>query len=203
MDNADIWIYPSNSSPIGKNFSDWCILWWKWLLTIKTSNNPAYDMTGEKADINQSDPNVFFLCQTFEKSRIFPQRRVEIPHKKRLFLPILNWISFRDEDNQTEETLISEATDKMNQIGMLEFYVNGKPIMDNLSEFRVRTPIFEVNLPKDNILGAKPGLTTVISDGYWLFLESTLRELRIGSLGSCSSGATEIGTNYQIIFTDE
>ncbi|VFJ12946.1 hypothetical protein [Candidatus Nitrosocosmicus franklandus] len=202
MYNAEVLIYPSNSFPMGKSFNDWCILWWKWLLTIEKSNNPAYDMTGKKAYINQSDPDVFFLCQTFEKSRIFPHRRIEILHKKKIFLPILNWISFRDEENQSEETLKSEAADKMNKIGMLEFYVNGKPVRDRLPEFRVRTPLFEVNLPNDNILGVKQGLTTVVSDGYWLFLESNLNKINISSLGSCSSGITEIGVNYQIIFTD-
>jgi hypothetical protein len=202
MNNADVWIYPSNSSPMGRTYSDWCMLWWKWLLTIERSKNPAYDMTGRNAYINQDDPNVFFLCQTFELSRLFPLRRVKIPHKKKLFLPILNWISYRNEENQSEETLKSEAAERMDEIGWLEFYVNEESIIDNLSQFRVSTSMFEVILPKDNLLGVNPGLTTVVSDGYWLFLESTLKELRIRSFGSCSSGVTEIGANYEIIFTD-
>jgi hypothetical protein len=203
MAYADIMIYPPNSSPLGKTFNEWCILWWKWLLGIQKPNNPAHDMTGDNAYINQINADVFFLCQTFERTRIYPLRKVKIPNNKKIFLPILNWISYRDQENQSEGNLRLEAADRMDRIGMLKFSINEKPIEENLVDFRIRTSIFEVDLPKDNILGAKSGLTTVVSDGYWLFLESNLKEISISSLGSCSSGVTEIGTNYHIIFTNE
>ncbi len=203
MAYADITIYPPKSSPLGKTFNEWSILWWRWLLGIEKPNNPALDMTGDNAHLNQSNPDVFFLCQMFEISRIYPLRRVKIPKNKKLFLPILNWISYRDHENQSEENLISEAANKMNEIGMLMFSINENPIVGNLIDFRIRTPIFQVELPKDNLLDAKPGLTTVVSDGYWLFLESKSEEINISSLGACSSGVTKIGTNYQILFTNE
>lgn len=203
MVNSEITVYSPKSSPLGKSLNDWCILWWNWLLKIEKSNSPALDMSGENAYMNQNNPDVFFLCQTFEKSRIFPQRRIKIPHNKKIFLPILNWISYRDQENQTEEELRLEADGKMNNIGMLTFLINEKPLTANLKDFRIQTSIFYIDLPKDNLLGAKPGLTTVVSDGYWLFLESNLKEINIRSFGSCSSGVTEIGTHYQIVFANQ
>lgn len=180
-----------------ENYVKSTINWWKWLLSIPKFMNPAFDRDGSSAHILQNDPELFFLCQTFESKNYIPRRSVKVPRGKRIFMPIINWISVRD-CNQTDEELIRLANERMDQVGKLEVYVNGRQIIDNFQRFRVQSPVFELELCHDNILDIQPQDTRMISDGYWIMLEPICRQIILNSFGACSSGATHISVCYQM-----
>ena len=113
-------------------------------------------------------------------------------------MPILNWISFRDEKAQTDEELKIMAKETMDKIGKLELFINNRPLDVDLFAHRDTPYAFYVTLPVDNILGATPGPTRLVTDGYWIFLKPLKNEFKMTSSGSCSSGITEIGVNYSI-----
>lgn len=173
------------------------VKWWRWLLSIPKSINPASDIDGSCAHVMQNDPKFFFLCQTFESKNYIPQRSIQVPRGRRIFMPLINWLSVKD-GNETDEELMSLACERMEKIGKLELYIDGKQILSDIQKYRVRSPFFQFELCADNILGAEARNTRMISDGYWIMLEPVFERFEINSFGACSSGATQICANYNI-----
>lgn len=195
--SSDVLIYETNSSPLGISYEQWCIRWWNWLLSIPRQINPVYDKNGNFASKNQDNSEVFFLCQTIESCIPIPRRKVIIPKDKKIFMPIINWISFKD-NNETDQELIDLARQRINSVGRLEIYVNQKKLENSLWSYRVQPPLFEMVLPHSNILGIKGGKTTLVTDGYWIFFEPLVQDIELTSSGACSLGITEIGVDYHI-----
>ena len=48
--------------------------------------------------------------------------------------------------------------------------INNVPLK-NLEKYEVRSPLFNITIPEDNVFGSPPGTSGVIADGYWAFLE--------------------------------
>ncbi|MDR4492237.1 MAG: hypothetical protein R2685_15275 [Candidatus Nitrosocosmicus sp.] len=180
-----------------QKYEIWCKNWWQWLLSIPKSKNPALDCDGNYAQIGQDDPHVFYLCQTLESSESIPERKITVPRGKKLFLPLINWISFKDKDT-TNEAMKTIAQEKMDVIGNLNLNINKKQIIADFVKFRVKTPFFNVNLPQNNILNLDCDQILCLSDGYWICLKPNVENLQLTSFGSCSLGITEIGINYYI-----
>ncbi len=192
-------IYPVHSKPFGHTYGEWSARWWQWLLSIPKSKNPLDDSTGVNAHINQKYQNIFFLCQTHENAAPpIPSRAVTVPMGTSVFMPIINWISVLHVDGETDEELIEIANKRMDVVANLEFMIDGLSIKHGLEEYRAVSPFFEVWLPEDNIFASGPGMTRAISDGYWLFLKPLKSDTTICSFGSCSSGVTKIGVNYNL-----
>lgn len=193
-------IYPINSKPHGYSYGEWCSRWWQWLLSIPRQSNPAFDTSGKNASVNQKYPDVFFLCQTYEGVKSIPNRSIWIPKNSSIFMPIINWISILYHDGLTEKELLDKAKQRMNVIGEMMVSIDGITLKNELQNFRVLSPFFEIELPEDNILGLPPGKRVAVSDGYWIFLRQLQGKLHLNSFGSCSSGATKIGAHYEITF---
>jgi hypothetical protein len=195
--SLNVKIYHQNSKPLGLTFSEWSAKWWRWLLLIPKSLNPAMDSSGQNASLGQANSKVFFLCQTIEAVNEQPSRKICIQRGTSLFLPVINWISNFYEHGNTERDLIDVATKRMDTIGNLEFNLNGNNIQ-GLGKYRFQSKFFTVELPKDNILDLPPGKARLISDGYWVFTEPIIADITIFTFGSCSSGVTKIGVRYYI-----
>jgi|KBSMisStandDraft_5_1062788.scaffolds.fasta_scaffold53930_2 hypothetical protein len=202
MKSLPISIFPIESNPYGLSYGDWSVRWWKWLLSIPKSDNPALDNTGNKATLNQHDPNVFFLCQTIDTnksaSRIIPARKVTVKSDTSILMPIINWISVLHEDGETDEILSSVAVAKMDVVSRLEVTINGVRLNRGLDRYRVKSPFFDMMLPEDNVLNLPSGSRRFVSDGYWLFLTSLEENTKISTFGSCSSGANKFLVDYYI-----
>lgn len=197
MSLDELKIYSQDSKPFGLTFGEWSVRWWQWLLSIPKDKSPAMDSTGQYASIGQSDPNVFFLCQTIENSIELPLRTISMPRRKSIFMPVLNWISNFYNHGQSEQELIDTARRRIDAIGKIEVNLDRKNIQ-GLEKYRFLTEFFVAEMPKDNILDLPPGKTRFISDGYWLFIGPILNNTMISTFGSCSSGITKIGVNYSI-----
>ena len=64
--SIDEWVFSINSKPYGASYGEWAARWCQWMLTIPKSKNPTLDPEGNNAYINQDNPHVFFLCQTWD-----------------------------------------------------------------------------------------------------------------------------------------
>lgn len=191
-------IFPIDSRPYGLSYGEWSARWWLWAATIPKSNNPLLDTTGANANINQNNPYVFFLCQTYEGAGSIPSRQVEVPKDRAIFIPIINWISILHIDGENDEELLDAAKKRMDVVTNLQITINDIATKEELEEYRTRSPFFEFELPEDNILGISPGHKRAVSDGYWLLIKRLERRTKLTSFGSCSSGMTKIGVNYNI-----
>lgn len=197
---SSIHIFSQRSRPYGFSYGQWSERWWRWLLTIPKNENPVFDSFGTRAGINQSDPHVFFLCQTYSAVYPIPHRQVRIPKGRSLFLPIINWISFTESSAETDQDLFSAAKQRMDVIQDLEVIINGIEVKRLPQHYRAQSPFFNCVLPRENIIEVSPGSIRAISDGYWLFFKPQGQDVqvRLSSFGSCSSGATRIGVMYDL-----
>jgi hypothetical protein len=192
-------IFGINERPFGLAYSDWTVKWWNWIIQIPKEINPLFDINGKNAYLNQIDSNVFFLCQTLESSDKIPVRNIKIPKETSVFMPIINWISILHEDGENDQELLSTARERMNAVKDLQININELELTTNqLKEFRVQSPIVDMFLPKKNIFDHPSRQTRIVSDGFWIFLKPISDSIRIESLGSCSSGITKIGVDYNI-----
>ena len=199
MGSAKFYVLPRECRPFGITYEEWTSRWWRWILSIPRQENPLLDQNGRNAHTNQDYSEVFFLCQTYEQTSSIPNRSIRIRSGKLIFTPVINWISIMGCDGANDEELLSTAVKRMDIIANLEAVIDGQKIK-GLQGFRVLSPFFEFDLPEDNILGLPPGRRRGISDGYWIFVAIQGNEARLTSSGSCSSGATKIGVNYEIAF---
>jgi hypothetical protein len=156
-------------------------------------------MDGKNAYLCQIHGRVFFLCQTLESSVKIPLRTIKIPKQTSVFMPVINWVSVLHEDGETDEQLLRIARERMDVVKDLQIHINEITLTtDILKKFRTESPFMDVFLPRNNILGHPRGQSRMVSDGYWIFLKPISENIRIESLGSCSSGITNIGVNYKI-----
>jgi hypothetical protein len=194
MSLLPISIYPVESKPFGLAYSEWTIKWWQWILSIPKSQNPANDDTGAFAGGQQDDGNVFFLCQTIETAKKIPWRTITLPADKSIFMPIINWISIQV-NNDTDDEMLKDAIMHTDEVANMQFTLDDEPVQ-NLRDYRVVSPFFDVIFPEDNVFNVSPGSHRCVSDGFWIFFKPLKKIAKLSSFGSCSSGVTKISANY-------
>jgi hypothetical protein len=162
-------VYPINSKPYGLTYGEWTAMWWQWVLTIPTKDNPVVDENGEKCAVGQNNLDVWFLAGTGGGE---VARTCTIPSGKAIFFPVLNvecdYLS--DLAHKTEADLRKCAKDDQDKATNLQATIDGVAIPD-LNMYRVQSPLFNLTIPKDNAMGIPPGSTQAISDGFWVLLK--------------------------------
>ncbi|MDQ3838873.1 MAG: hypothetical protein M3297_06350 [Thermoproteota archaeon] len=199
--SSNVLVFSPDSDPYGISYAEWTAKWWQWVLSIPIEINPAKDNTGGNCGINQSGP-VWFLAGTVGG---VVKRNCSIPEGKAILLPILNHggtLADRREREmhiKGETELLEFAGSEMDVISNLEVSVDGIKL-NNLCIYRIRSPVFDVVLPRNNLFEGTPGPTRGAADGYWLFLKPPSRgKHNIKSFGSCLSGTINIGVNYDVL----
>lgn len=163
-------VYSPDSKPFGLSYSDWTAKWWQWGLSIPKDVNPIGDKTGEYCDQEQQGP-VWFLAGTFGGEAV---RSCVIPEGKAILLAPMNaeCSNAENPDLNSELELRECAKSLQDEVTQMEVTVNGRKI-ENLEKFRIQSPLFEVELPKNNVFGLSdaPTPTKAVSDGNWVFLK--------------------------------
>jgi hypothetical protein len=188
-------LYTSDSKPFGRTYAEWTARWWQWVLSIPKTNNPLIDENGRNCANNQSGP-VSFLAGTLKGPA---ERSCTIPADKAILFPVINFeASVAEGDGTTDEELAAHAEFEMDQITNMHAMISGINI-NELKQYRIQSPPFNVTLPIENVLGLPAQTTKMISDGYWLFL----KPLEPGtydlySFGSCLAGRIKIAISYRL-----
>jgi hypothetical protein len=175
-------------------------------MSIPRDQNPALDRIGSDVQLNQNNAPVYFLCQTYDDQHpgqieFIPNRSIIIPKIFNLvFMPIINWISILGVDGETDEELLLVAKKRMDVVANLEITADETKVLTRLERYRFPSPFFDLVLPENNLVGIPAGVRRAVSDGYWIIFEPLRRDVHLSSFGSCSSGATKIGVQYNITF---
>ena len=189
-------LFESTSSPYGIPFPEWTARWWRWLLRIPKDVCPAIDKTGQYCGQCQDDRNVWFLAGTFGG---FATRMCDIPSRKGILFPVINYEAcFADEPLLlTKFDLERKCKEEMDKIADLSLSVDGSPT--EIEKYRVPSPAFEIEIKEHNCLSVRPGMTSLASDGFWLFLQPLERgEHTIQSFSTCLAGKIKIGCTYEL-----
>ena len=190
-------LFEPDSVPFGVTIPEWIIRWWRWLLTSSLETNPASDKLGICSELRQDDPYMWFLAGTFGGSA---NRTCNVPVGRAILIPIINYeCSFADEPLITsEQELELKCKKEIDDIKHLSVSIDGVTFT-NLERYRVRSPVFSINLKENNILGVNSGLTKMITDGFWIFLKPLkIGDHNVTSYGSCRSGKIRIQTTYNL-----
>jgi hypothetical protein len=155
--------------------------WWQWAFSIPTPENPLLDATGEKCVVGQRG-STWFLTGAFGGGPTTPT--CSVPAGKALFVPVAN-NSFFDAPNlcgeSPESTPVKEmraaAAAFVDGVTGVSVKLDGQPVE---RVRRVRSQVFEVALPEDNVFDAScasfggfPGgiYSPAIDDGYYVLLK--------------------------------
>jgi hypothetical protein len=71
---------------------------------------------------------------------------------------------------KTEPELRQCAKEDQDNVRNVQLVVDGISI-DDWREYRVSSPLFNITLPENNILGLPPQQTQAVSDGYFIMLK--------------------------------
>ena len=188
-------LYASDSKPFGRTYAEWTARWWQWVLSMAKTENPLVDGTAENCANNQSGP-VWFLAGTLKGST---ERSCTIPADKAILFPVINFeSSVAEGDGTTDEELAARAKSEMDQITNMQAMISGTNV-NELKQYRIQSPPFNVTLPADNVLGLPAQTTKMISEGYWLFLKPLEPgNYDLYSFGSCLAGRIKIGISYHL-----
>lgn len=166
--DESISVYPIDSEPFGIPYAEWTGKWWKWALEAPAARNPVSDVTGENCAEGQEGP-VWFLAGTFGGSAV---RSCTIPADKAvLWNPISQECSYAEFPAlKTESDLRSCVRNFQDKVTDAEVTIDGMKLQ-NLSSYRIQSPLFNFTLPQDNVLALPEQTTTGVSDGIWVFLQ--------------------------------
>ena len=191
-------LHRRDDTPHGKTWEEWTAKWWQWILSIPKTHNPVYDTSGEKSYYSLNNENVVFLAGTAGGKAV---RRVTIPSGRSILLPVINCTTSYAENPslKTEAEMFAFVQSNIDDIRHKSASIYGLDVV-NLENYRVRSGVFKVTFPENNIFNAEAGDTIGVSDGYWLFM----KPFRVGShsirtFGSCLSGRITIDVAYNII----
>lgn len=159
---------PADSKPFGLTPAQWTAKWWQWLLQIPTKINPATDKTGENCAVGQPAKDVWFLAQTTSGPG---ERTCIIPHDRTLvLLPATNECSIAENPTLKTESALGACAIAGNAVNSLTASVDGVQIK-NLDQYRVQSPMFNINLPEGNNPGVQSGPTKAVANAYIIFLK--------------------------------
>jgi hypothetical protein len=188
-------LFASDSKPFGRTYAEWTARWWQWVLSIAKTKNPLVDDTGKNCANNQSGP-VWFLAGTLKGPA---ERSCTIPADNAILLPVINFeASVAEGDGTTEDELAARVKFEMDQITNMRAMISGTNV-NELKQYRIQSPPFNVTLPADNVLGLPAQNTRMMSEGYWLFLKPLEPgKYDLHSFGSCLAGRIKIGISYHL-----
>ena len=157
--------------------------WWQWAVSIPPGDNPMLDETGKDCMIGQRG-SLWFLAGFFLGNGTKISRTCSVPEGTTLYFPVINTISINIPNvcGQTEDLTVKEicASNKVviDSAHDVSVKVDNKPANDLLR--RVKSDIFAVALPEDNVFNAFCGGPGTVpagvfspsgDDGYYVLLK--------------------------------
>jgi hypothetical protein len=154
--------------------------WWQWALSIPTSINPLLDTTGGNCMVGQRG-STWFLAGSFGSGSA--TRTCAVPEGTVLFFPVINAVNINSPNvcgqgprNIPVSDLRASSAATVNGATNLSVKVDGRSVA-NLQ--RVRSQVFEVALPGDNVFnplcggpGSVPAgiYSPAVDDGFYVML---------------------------------
>lgn len=168
--NANAGILPPKAKSHGLSYEEWSARWWQWALSLPVDQNPFFDEYGCKNGANGQEGPVWFLTGVLNESGT-AVRDCTVPAGKALFFPLINVECSTVEDppfcGENEEEL--RACVRAFKIDGAFASIDGVPV-GNLEGYSFESPLFDFDLPENNVLGLAAGPGQSVSNGYYLML---------------------------------
>jgi hypothetical protein len=128
--------------------------WWQWALSIPTSENPLLDTNGGKGVVGQRG-SVWFLAGVFNGGTV--TRLCSVPEGKALFFPVINSVQINTPNVCGQNSALSVRELRVAAASLIDGAVNLSVTVDDIpikNLRRVKSEVFEVALPADNVFVA-------------------------------------------------
>jgi len=128
--------------------------WWQWALSIPTSENPLLDTNGGKGVVGQRG-SVWFLAGVFNGGTV--TRSCSVPEGKALFFPVINSVQINTPNVCGQNSALSVRELRVAAASLIDGAVNLSVTVDDIpikNLRRVKSEVFEVALPADNVFVA-------------------------------------------------
>ena len=202
-------IFPPDSRPYGKTYSEWSGAWWRWAYSIPASVNPVADRTGIHAAEGQSG-KVWFLAGTFGG---LANRTVTIPEGKALFFPIANeiWVNtpqFGDNPWSPEQEIFARGliATILDNITTLTCEIDGQ-VVRHLSSYRFHTAVGEdymVTFPEDSVSLPAGTYGPSVDEGYYLMLAPlSVGHHKIHFTAAATDGSFSLDVTYHLTIKED
>jgi hypothetical protein len=161
-------VFSVDSKPYGYTFAKWSEKWWQWFLSIPESENPGNDINGRNCAVGQTNPNVWFLTGAGSGTYV---RTCTIPAGRAiLFQPAGNECSYSENPSLKTESELRACAISGDQVNSIHVSIDGRQ-MQNLQNYIVQTPLFDLKFPEHNISGQAAGPTKAVSHAYVILLQ--------------------------------
>lgn len=199
-----------------KTYADLGAEWWQWVLAAPAADTPLFDSTGEKCAVGQQGP-VWFLAGTLGYGPAM-ERTCEVPGGKAIFFPIINMAYFAFLNDPPEQRTLAFLREQLagcdsDSIRDVSVKIDGvsvaRPVKYETSA--EESPLFQAQLPTDNIFGGTPEetgdlyierllLSPAIHKGWYLYV----KPLRSGShriewKATWDCGSEDIAYNLNVL----
>lgn len=160
-------MFPLDSKPYGKNYSEWetkLVQWWQY---IPEDASPYVDQTGQNCAIGQHGP-VWFLIDTGGGSAV---RQCTIPAGKAILVKLFgSECDHSASPALNTESQLRECAMNEDNGGVVEADLDGTNLQVS-DKNRTQTGIVNFTLPDNNIWGAPPGPDQSVADAWFIFLK--------------------------------
>jgi len=134
--------------------------WWQWAVSIPTSANPLTDTTGTDCLVGQRGATWFLAGVLGTPPGGTVTRTCSIPQGRMLFFPIINAVSINTPNvcgsiNESAAQLRADIAPIIDGASKLSLTVDNKEVKILLQ--RVKSTVFAVALPEDNVFNAVCG----------------------------------------------
>jgi hypothetical protein len=188
--------FPPGSEPYGLSYREWSAEWWKWLDGIPEDRNPAADPTGAFCAENQNASGpVWFLAGTWGSKEV---RSCTIPPGKSLLISPIEAICTPVDTPgvKTEEDMRQCTKEDQDKVNLVSVTVDGFEI-PRMTDYRFQSPLFNLTLPENNVMGVPAQETQGVSDGYFVMLKPLPQgEHVIRSVGSLTEVTVQGTQNF-------
>lgn len=207
--SAPTFVATAPAGPYGTTYPELAARWWQWALQTPAPVNPLVDTTGAHCRSAQQG-KVWFLAGSLGPAPV--SRTCQVPAGKALFFPIISefYGAFLSDppDQRTERYIRAQVACAL-QVKRLALSLDGRAA-DTVRLHDVRSVIFDVQLPKDNILGAtkkdipKLRLSPSAAAGYFALLSPLppgRHTLRWRAANNCGSGGASQDVSYELVIS--
>ena len=190
-DSLNPGLYSVDSKPYGLTFPQWSEKWWNWMISIPQPQNPLNDETGKNCANGQNNPNAWFLTGTGSGSVV---RSCTIPTSKAILIqPAGNECSYAENPSLKTESELRSCAINGDQVNSIHVSIDGKDVQ-NLQNYIVQIPLFDLSFPKDNIFSAPAGPTKGVGHAYVVFLKPLKAGKHDIHFDQVTLGSPETGT---------
>lgn len=202
---AEVNYHTSDSSPHWFSFGSWTVKWWKWCFSIERERNPTIDRTGIRANENQMRPTWFLAGTWVSESRIYPHRKCSIPQGVSILFPVINCeenpLEYpelkREKPDEEKDVMRKRLNEDVKTVQDVVCYVDNQIIPPQV--VRSDPEFFEISIRSDMAENRTGGVTTMITEGHWVFLKPLARGYHhINFHGSYLYGKLHAGASYDI-----